>query len=137
MSCPMSCVRWSMSAKQPAALQKGFTMSTVTVSNYQVALSKVSNGEPKEDKQIKRNVGRTETFSLEGHFTKVSDGPKVYFKLDIGGGVGSTVVGRWVDLEKIGDKVTKLFYSGDVEYSQKSKEVQVKLLVEVSIDLCK
>ena len=105
-------------------------MNGVTVGNYEVELSKVSNGEPGEDEQIKRNVGRTEVFSLEGHFTKVSDGPKVYFKLDIGGGVGSTAVGRWVDLEKVGDKVKKLFYSGDVEYSQKSKEIQVKLLVD-------
>jgi hypothetical protein len=118
---------------QAAPLQKGLTMSTVTVGNYEVALSKVSNGEPKEDEQIRRNVGRTETFSLEGHFTKVSAGPKVYFKMDIGGGVGSTVVGRWVDLENVGDKVTKLFYSGDVEYSQKSKEVQVKLLVDDNV----
>jgi hypothetical protein len=105
-------------------------MDTVTVSNYEVALSKVSNGNPGQDEQIKRNVGRTEVFSLEGHFTKVSAGPKVYFKLDIGGGVGSRTVGRWVDLENVGDKVTKLFYSGDVDFSQKSKEVQVKLLVE-------
>jgi hypothetical protein len=105
-------------------------MNTVTVGNYEVALNKVSNGDPKEDTQIKRNVGRTEVFSLEGHFTKISEGPKAYFKIDIGGGVGSTVVGRWVDVENVGDKVTKLFYSGDVDYSQKSKEIQVKLLVD-------
>ncbi len=84
-------------------------MNTVKVGNYEVGLSKVSNGDQKEDEQIKRNVGRTEVFSLEGHFTKVSEGPKVYFKIDIGGGVGSRVVGRWVDLKKVGDKVTKLF----------------------------
>ncbi len=105
-------------------------MNNVTVGNYEVALSKVSNGHPEQDEQIKRNVGRTEVFSLEGHFTKVSAGPKVYFKIDIGGGVGSRTVGRWVDLENVGDKVTKLFYSGDVDFSQKSKEVAVKLLVD-------
>jgi hypothetical protein len=108
-------------------------MNTVKVGNYEVGLNKVSNGDPKEDEQIKRNVGRTEVFSLEGHFTKMSEGPKVYFKIDIGGGVGSRVVGRWVDLEKVGDKVTKLFYSGDVDFSQKSKEIQVKLLVDDQI----
>jgi hypothetical protein len=105
-------------------------MNNVTVSNYEVALSKVSNGNPEQDEQIKRNVGRTEVFSLEGNFTKVSEGPKVYFKIEIGGGVGSKTVGRWVDIETIGEKVTKLLYSGDVDFSQKSKEVQVNLLVE-------
>ena len=41
-------------------------MNTVKVGNYEVSLTKVSTGDPKEDNQIKRNVGRTETFSLEG-----------------------------------------------------------------------
>ena len=96
-------------------------MNTVKVANYEVGLTKVSNGDPKEDLQIKRNVGRTEVFSLQGQFTKLVDGPKVYFKIDISGGVGSTVVGRWVDVEEIGEKVTKTLYSGDIDFSQKSK----------------